>query len=98
MAKKKRGAPSKTCIDPKCGATMHARTGICPKCGKEQPSKVKPKPKAKPAASKRKRRAVPKPRPLAPGGLPQAVSFVRQVGSLEQAKELLNQIEEIKKL
>jgi hypothetical protein len=42
--------------------------------------------------------AAPKPQQPAPGGLPQAVTFVRQVGGLEKAKELLNQIDEIKKL
>jgi hypothetical protein len=91
MAKqKKRGMPTKICVDPKCAATMHARTGICPKCGKEQPKKVKPKPKAKPVAAK--------PQKPSPGGLPEAISFIRQVGGLQQAKGLLNQIEEIKKL
>jgi hypothetical protein len=89
MAKKKRGMPKRTCITPKCGATMHVRVGICPKCGKEQPKKAKPEPKAQPAA---------KPQQAAPGGLPQAVSFVRQVGGLAQAKKLLSEIEEIKKL
>jgi len=95
MAKKKRGMPTKTCV--KCGATMHARKAVCPKCGKEQPKAEKPE-KAQPAATKRRRPAAPRPQPVAPGGLPQAVTFVRQVGGLQQAKELLNQIEEIKKL
>jgi hypothetical protein len=98
MAKKKRAAPSKTCIDPKCGATMHARVAACPKCGKAQPKKEKPEPKAKPAAAKRGRPAGRKPTKAAPGGLPEAISFIRQVGGLGQAKELLNQIDEIKKL
>ncbi len=106
MAKKKRGMPSKTCINPKCGATIHARKAVCPKCGKEQPKKETPEPKAQPAAAKPpqpaapqpQRPAAPKPQPAAPGGLPEAISFIRQVGGLEQAKGLLNQIEEIKKL
>jgi len=99
MAKKKRGMPSKTCVN--CGATMHARKAVCPKCGKEQPKakREKAQPAAararKPAAAKRRRRAAPRP---ATGGLPQAVSFVRQVGGLQQAKQLLKQIEEIRKL
>ncbi len=99
MAKKKlkRGMPSKTCV--KCGATMHARKAVCPKCGAEQPKpEAKPQPaaaKARKSAPGKRRRAVVKP---APGGLPQAVSFIRQVGGLDQAKQLLSQIEEIKKL
>lgn len=95
MAKKKRGMPSKTCINPKCGATIHARKAVCPKCGTEQP---KSEAKAKPAAAKRGRRAGRKSAKAAPGGLPEAISFIRQVGGLSQAKELLNQIDEIKKL
>jgi hypothetical protein len=95
MAKKKPAMPSKTCVDPQCGVTMHARTGVCPKCGKEQPSKTKSRPKAQPTAPRPQRPAAPQP---APGGLPQAVSFVRQVGGLDQAKKLLTEIEEIKKL
>jgi hypothetical protein len=95
MAKKKqkRGMPSKTCV--KCGATIHARKAVCPKCDAEQP---KPEAKAKPAAAKRGRPAGSKSAKAAPGGLPQAISFIRQVGGLGQAKDLLNQIEEIKKL
>ncbi len=99
MAKKKpkRGMPSKTCV--KCGATMHARKAVCPKCGAEQPKpEAKPQPVAakarRPAAAKRRRAAA----KAAPGGLPQAVSFIRQVGGLDEAKKLLGQIEEIKKL
>ena len=30
MAKKRRGAPSKTC--PQCNAKVHARVATCPKC------------------------------------------------------------------
>ena len=101
MAKKKRGMPTKTCV--KCGKKIHARKAVCPKCGAEQPKPEKAvtaKPAAgktrKPAAAKRRRRrAVAKP---APGGLPEAIGFVRQVGGLDQAKDLLNQIDEIKKL
>ena len=95
MAKKKPAMPSKTCIDPKCGATMHARTGVCPQCGKDQPSKTKPKPK--PQRSKAKPQKQVSQRPT-PGGLPEAVSFVRQVGGLQQAKKLIGDIEEIKNL
>jgi DNA-directed RNA polymerase subunit M/transcription elongation factor TFIIS len=96
MAKKKSVAPSKTCVDPDCGATMHPRQLVCPKCGKEQPRKKevgkKLKPKA-PSAAPKAAAAAP-----TPGGLPQAVNFVRQVGGLKQAQKLLGQIEEIKKL
>ena len=96
MAKKKAAAPSMTCVDPQCGATMHPRQLVCPKCGKEQPRKKKVgkklKPKAQPAAPQAAA-ATPK-----PGGLPQAVNFVRQVGGLQQAQKLLGQIEEIKNL
>lgn len=110
MAKKKRGMPTKYCIDPKCGASMHARSTSCPVCGKKQPSKAElagevkaaPKPEVKAAV------AAPKPAVVAvaaaapskavAGGLPDAVSFVRQVGGLEKAKKLLADIEEIKKL
>jgi predicted ATP-dependent serine protease len=95
MAKKKpRGMPFKTCI--KCGAKMHARKGTCPKCNAEQPTPEKPEAKAQPVAAKRGRRATTKPQPGS--GLPQAVSFVREVGGLDQAKKLLGQIEEIKRL
>jgi uncharacterized Zn finger protein (UPF0148 family) len=98
MAKKKRGMPSKTCIDPKCGAIMHARKAICPECGKEQPIAKRPKHKTQPGAAKRRRRVAPKPAQSAAAGLPQAISFVRQVGGLGHAKKLLGAIEEIKKL
>jgi ribosomal protein L40E len=103
MAKDKRGMPSKTCV--KCGATIHARRATCSECGTEQPKPKKHAATAQPAAAKarksgavkRRRRAAPKAQP-APGGLPQAVSFIRQVGGLSQAKKLLGEIEEIKKL
>ena len=96
MAKKKRGTPSKACVDPNCGTTMHARQLVCPKCGKAQPSKTKSKIKAK-AKAKVKAKAAPA-EPPAQGGLKQAVSFVRQVGGLFKAKKLLGEIEEIKNL
>jgi len=96
MAKKKSAAPSKTCVDPKCAATMHARQLVCPTCGKEQPVKRKVGKKAKPKAQPTAPRAT---APAAtPSGLPQAVNFVRQVGGLKQAQKLLSQIEEIKNL
>jgi DNA-directed RNA polymerase subunit M/transcription elongation factor TFIIS len=96
MAKKKSAAPSKKCVDPNCGATMHPRQLVCPKCGKEQPRKKKAgkksKPNVQPTAPKAAAAAA------MPGGLPQAVNFVRQVGGLKQAQTLLSQIEEIKNL
>jgi hypothetical protein len=39
---KKGRTPTKTCIDKKCGASMHAKCGTCPTCGKVQPKKEKP--------------------------------------------------------
>jgi hypothetical protein len=108
MAKKKRGMPTKYCIDPKCGASMHARSTACPVCDKKQPSKaeqqgevkVQPKPevRATVATSKPAAAAPAAPSAAVAGGLNDAVSFVRQVGGLDQAKKLLADIEEIKKL
>jgi uncharacterized Zn finger protein (UPF0148 family) len=108
MAKKKRGMPTKYCIDPKCGASMHARSTSCPVCGKKQPSKAEqqgevkaqPKPETRvPVAAAKPAAAAPAaPSKAAAGGLNDAVSFVRQVGGLEHAKKLLADIEEIKNL
>jgi hypothetical protein len=78
---------------------MHARTGTCPKCGTDQPSKAKPVPEAQAVATSAPQQPTP-PAPPKPsvGSLLDAVSFVRQVGGLEQAKKLLAEIDEIKKL
>lgn len=52
MAKKARGAPSKTCTA--CGKKVHARTAKCPKCGLVFTKKVKEvKPSGPPVESVR---------------------------------------------
>ena len=93
--KKKRGMPTKTCSNSECGATMPSRTGTCPMCGTKQLGRLQPKAAVESSAVEPKRSAVPQ---VASGDLSHAVSFVRQVGGLEQAKSLLGTIEEIKNL